>query len=164
MGLPPSYFTRANFILKGVNLQNSPEYVKKGQIFMCRFEVCWHKDKSCISTDKSIIANIKPEIGKFRPVVIVHFHKRQRLALVVPLTTQTPQKESFYTAFIPKGIMPGILAKKECWALCDMLKAVSLDRLQLPFCGRKNLHESFKTTMLDENKFAEITSIVKSIF
>ena len=53
---------------------------------------------------------------------------------------------------------------EDFWALCDMIKAVSLDRLQLPFCGRKNLRESFKTAILDENKFAEICSIAKNIF
>jgi uncharacterized protein YifN (PemK superfamily) len=131
---------------------------------MCRFEDCWNKDLACVHTDTSIISNIKPEIGKIRPVVVIHPHKRHRIAIVVPFTTQKPQKENFYTICIPAGIMPGILAKKECWALCDMLKAVSLDRLQLPFCGKKNLHESFNTTMLKNDTFIEICSIVKSIF
>ena len=143
---------------------NSPDYVRKSQIFMCKFEDCWDKDNFCIYSDKSIIANIKPEIGKIRPVVIIHPHKRHKLAVVIPFTTQNPQKENFYTIFIPKGVMPGVLAKKECWALCDMPKVVSLDRLQLPFRGKKNLHESFRTTMLEKNKFAEICLTVKSIF
>ena len=131
---------------------------------MCRFEDCWDKSNLCIHTNNLITANIKPEIGKIRPVVIIHSHKRHRIALIVPFTTQNPQKENYYTAFIPKGTMPGVLAKKDCWALCDMVKAVSLDRLQLPFCGKKNLRESFKTTILDEQKFAEICSVVKKIF
>jgi len=131
---------------------------------MCRFEDCWDNDNSRICTNDSIIANIKPEIGKVRPVVIIHPHKRHRLALAIPFTTQNPQKENFFTVFIPKGVMPGVLAKKECWALCDMPKTVSVDRLQLPFCGKKNLHVNYKATILESSKFTEICSVVKNIF
>jgi uncharacterized protein YifN (PemK superfamily) len=158
----PAYSVGANFLWR-VTLLNPPNYVKSGQVFMCRFEDCWDNTNSRIYVDKSIIANIKPEIGKVRPIVIIHPHKHYRLALVVPFTTQHPQKEKFYTAFVPKGCMPGILAKKECWALCDMLKTVSLDRLQLPFCGEKNLRVSYKDTMLESGKLVEIKSIVESI-
>ncbi|MDR2972922.1 MAG: type II toxin-antitoxin system PemK/MazF family toxin [Bacteroidales bacterium] len=112
----------------------------------------------------SIVANIKPEIGKIRPIVIMRPHKYYRLALVIPFTTQNPSKEKFYTAFVPKGVMPGILAKKECWALCDMPKTISLDRLQQPFCGKKNLRVSYKDILLEKNKFDEICTIVKSFF
>jgi uncharacterized protein YifN (PemK superfamily) len=131
---------------------------------MCQFEDCWDKNNNCIYSDNSIVANIKPEIGKVRPVVVIHSHKRHRTALVIPFTTQEPQNETFYTVHIPQEIMPGILAKKECWALCDVLKTVSFDRLQLPFSGKKNLRESFKTTMLDGDKFAEICSTVHLLF
>lgn len=141
-----------------------PVYVQKGQVFMCRFEDCWDKDNDKICSHNSITANIRPEIGKIRPVAVIHSHKRHRTALVIPFTTQKPQNETFYTVFIPQGVMPGILAKKECWALCDVLKTVSLDRLQLPFCGKKNLHESFNTTMLDGDKFAQVWATVASLF
>jgi uncharacterized protein YifN (PemK superfamily) len=131
---------------------------------MCRFEDCWNKGESCVYTDKSIIANIKPEIGKIRPIVVIYSHKQHRIALVVPFTTKEPQKGNLYTVFIPKGVMPGILAKKDCWALCDMLKSVSLSRLQLPFSGEKNLRETFKSTMLEKDKFNEICLISKNVF
>jgi len=157
-----AYHAGANFFY-GVDMLNLPNYVKSGQVFMCRFEDCWDTVNSRICVDTSIIANIKPEIGKVRPIVIIHPHKRYRLALVIPFTTQCPQKEKIYTVPVPKGCMPGILAKKECWALCDMLKTVSLDRLQLPFCGEKNLHVSYKNTMLENSKFAEIKSILERI-
>jgi uncharacterized protein YifN (PemK superfamily) len=130
---------------------------------MCRFEDCWDLSNSCIHASKSIIANIKPEIGKIRPVVVIYPHKRNRLALVIPFTTQMPQKENFYTVFIPKGIMPGILTKKDCWALCNMPKTVSFDRLQLPFCGNKNLRVSYKNSILQNQKFDDIRSVIKSI-
>ena len=131
---------------------------------MCSFEDCWDNNNSQICTDKSITANIRPEIGKIRPVVVIHAPKRLRMAMVVPFTTQKPQQETRYTVFIPQGAMPGILAKKECWALCDMPKTVLLDRLQKPFSGKKNLSVNYKTTTLDTDKFAEIKAIIKSVF
>jgi len=136
----------------------SPNYVKKGQVFMCRFEDCWDRTTSCISTNEAIIANIKPEIGKIRPVVVVHPHKRHKLAVVVPFTSQKPLKEDSYTVFVPIGEMPGILAKKECWVLCDMVKVVSLDRLQLPFSKKKEV------STLNDERVSKICSIVQSIF
>lgn len=143
---------------------NPPSYVKPGQIFMCRFEHCWDSSNARLCADKTIIANVRPEIGKIRPVIVVYAHKRLRLALVVPFTTQAPLRDVPFTVFISQGAMPGILAKKECWALCDMLKTVSLDRLHKPFCGKKNLSVNYKATTLDSVKFAEIRSAAKSIF
>ncbi|MDR0304212.1 MAG: type II toxin-antitoxin system PemK/MazF family toxin [Chitinispirillales bacterium] len=142
---------------------NSPNYVKKGQIFMCRFEDCWNKINSCIDTNESIIANIKPEIGKIRPVLVIHPHKRHKLAVVVPFTTKKPRKESSYTVFIPMGIMPGILSEKECWALCDMVKVVSLDRLQVPFRRKRDSHNGINITTLGEDRINEICNIVRNI-
>ena len=138
--------------------------MKSGQILMCRFEDCWDNSNSQICANKSITANIRPEIGKIRPVVVIHAPKRLRLALVVPFTTQKPVQEPRYTVFIPQGTMLGILAKKECWALCDMPKTVSLDRLQSLLQGKKNMHVNYKHSMLDGVKFSEIRSVVKSIF
>ncbi|MDR3150975.1 MAG: type II toxin-antitoxin system PemK/MazF family toxin [Candidatus Peribacteria bacterium] len=48
---------------------------------------------------------MKPEIGKKRPVVIVKAHKRYRMALIIPLTTQKPLKETAWITYIPKNIL-----------------------------------------------------------
>ena len=63
----------------------SVNFVKKSQVLMCQFEDCWDREKSKIIQDHEIIENIKPEIGKIRPVVIVYPHKRTKLAVVIPL-------------------------------------------------------------------------------
>jgi len=49
----------------------SVNFVKKSQVLMCQFEDCWDRKNSKIIQNHEIIANIKPEIGKIRPVVIV---------------------------------------------------------------------------------------------
>jgi len=128
---------------------------------MCKFEDCWDNNNSRVCADKSITANITPEIGKTRPVVIIRPYKRNRQAVIVPFTTKPPQKESIYTAFMPSGSMPGILAKKECWALGDMPKTVSLDRLQRPLSGNKNLCVEYSAAILNNTKFIEILSALR---
>ncbi|MCL2844189.1 MAG: type II toxin-antitoxin system PemK/MazF family toxin [Chitinivibrionia bacterium] len=141
-----------------------PNYVKRGQIFMCRFEDCWNKANSCIDANETIIANIKPEIGKVRPVIVIYPHKRHKLAVVIPFTTKKPPKGDSFTIFIPIGAMPGILAEKECWALCDMLKVVSIDRLQLPFRRKKDSHKPLNLITLSKDKIDEICSAAQNIF
>ena len=81
--------------------------------------------KSKIVQSQEIISNIKPEIGKVRPVVIVYPHKRSKLAIVVPFTTKKPYKKKTNALHIPAGIMPGVLGRVECWALCDMPQTIS---------------------------------------
>ena len=113
-------------------------FVKKSQVLMCHFEDCWNKKKSKIVQSQEIISNIKPEIGKIRPIVIVYPHKRSRLAIVVPFTTKKPHAKKSNTLHIPAGIMPGILGRAECWALCDMPQTISTFRLKTVFSGAKN--------------------------
>ena len=119
-------------------LNGSVNFVKKSQVLMCQFEDCWNRKKSEIIHGHEIIANIKPEIGKIRPVVIVYPHKRSKLAIVIPFTTQKPYKENTNALHIPAGIMPGVLGRTECWALCDMLQTVCIHRLKTVFSGKKN--------------------------
>ena len=117
---------------------NNVNFVKKSQILMCQFEDCWDKVKCKIVHNQDIISNIKPEIGKIRPVVIIYPHKRKKLAIVVPFTTKLPVKDKSNTLHIPSGIMPGVLGRNECWALCDMLQTVCVDRLRTVYSGNKN--------------------------
>jgi uncharacterized protein YifN (PemK superfamily) len=122
-------------------LNGSVNFVKKSQVLMCQFEDCWDRKKSKIIQDHNIIANIKPEIGKIRPVVIVYPHKRSKLAIVIPFTTKKPYKENTNALHIPAGIMPGVLGRTECWALCDMPQTVGTDRLKTVFSGKKNEYQ-----------------------
>ena len=105
---------------------------------MCQFEDCWDKSKSVIVNSYHIISNIRPEIGKIRPVVIIYPHKRVKLAIVIPFTTKVPAKDTSNTLHIPTGIMPGVLGRTECWALCDMPQTISINRLKTVYSGNKN--------------------------
>jgi len=108
---------------------------------MCQLEDCWDKKNSKIIQNHEIIANIKPEIGKIRPVVIVYPHKRSKLAIVIPFTTKRPYKKNTNALHIPAGKMPGVLGRTECWALCDMPQTVCTDRLKTVFSGKKNEYQ-----------------------
>jgi uncharacterized protein YifN (PemK superfamily) len=116
-------------------------FVKKSQVLMCQFEDCWDKKESKIIQNHEIIANIKPEIGKIRPVVIVYPHKRSKLAIVIPFTTKKPYKKDTNALHIPAGKMPGVLVRIECWALCDMPQTVCTHRLKTVFSGNKDEYQ-----------------------
>jgi uncharacterized protein YifN (PemK superfamily) len=116
----------------------SVNFVKKSQVLMCQFEDCWDKKEAKIIQAHEIIANIKPEIGKIRPVVIVYPHKRSKLAIVIPFTTKKPFKRDTNALHIPAGAMPGVLGRAECWALCDMPQTVCTHRLRTVFSGDRN--------------------------
>lgn len=133
---------------------------------MCKFEDCWDNDKCKIIRDSKIISNIKPEIGKIRPVVIIYAHKRAKLAVVIPFTTSKPSTEISNTLHIPVGIMPGVLGRTECWALCDMPQTICTDRLATVFSGdNDNYYRRFNQTesILRQRYFQEITTILKKL-
>lgn len=134
---------------------------------MCDFEICWDSEKCIAASGKKIISNLRPEIGKVRPVVVVHAHKRCKLAMVIPFTTQVPTKEANYTVHIPSGVLPGLLAKKGCWALCDMVQVVNLDRLENVFSGSKIKNKRLVTapdSRLDPMYFKQINAILRGMF
>ena len=133
---------------------------------MCRFEACWDPLKNSVAKNCIFTANVKPEIGKDRPVIVIYAHKRAKLALIIPFTTQTPTEEIINALCIPVGIMPGVLSKKECWALCDMIQVVSIDRLHYIYDGSKDTYKR----RLDSNEaflpmeyFQQITAKIHKV-
>jgi len=70
-----------------------------------------------------------PEMSKRRPVIVLRAHKRnRRLVYVVPLSTTPPEPmQPYHYHFRCSPAAPGSAA--ECWAKCDMLALVSIDRL-----------------------------------
>jgi uncharacterized protein YifN (PemK superfamily) len=151
---------------------NTPRFVKRGQVFICDFEACstistgmiCFIDKKAKHPSCGFSANIKPEIGKFRPVVVIYPHKRSRLALVAPFTTKKPAKEMINTLHIPAGAMPGILRQKECWALCDILQAVNLNRLQQVYYDKTtSAHQNLKQSYISDKYFLQITEKIRRI-
>ncbi|MCL2802087.1 MAG: hypothetical protein FWD28_10050 [Treponema sp.] len=71
-------------------------------------------------------------------MVIVYPHKRIKLAVVIPFTTKKPFIKNTNALYIPVGIMPGVLGRSECWALCDMPQTINICRLKTIFSGIKN--------------------------
>jgi hypothetical protein len=104
--VPALIFLRAKKQLWIIMSNGSLNFVKKSQVLMCQFEICWDRKKSIIIQDHEIIANIKPEIGKIRPIVIVYPHKRSKLAVVIPFTTKKPYKKNTNVLHIPAGKIP----------------------------------------------------------
>ena len=79
-----------------------------------------------------------PEMVKKRPVVVLSPRMRRQsgLCTVVPLSTTVPAPvERFHHRMSPQSL-PATLATKETWAKCDMVTAVSLERLDRVLIGR----------------------------
>ena len=71
------------------------------------------------------------EIGKKRPVLIIHSHERMKSAIVLPLTTLEPEEEEDKknAIFFPKEKKPKTLRKDNSWVICDMPYHVSFRKL-----------------------------------
>lgn len=72
---------------------------------------------------------VVPEMVKVRPVVVVARNRKNRkLVTVVPLSTTAPDALEDYHHQLSANPLPG-KEKIMCWAKCDMVATVSLDRL-----------------------------------
>ncbi len=79
-----------------------------------------------------------PEMIKCRPVVVVSPKRTTGPALstVVPLSTTAPDPvEPFHHLISPESL-PGRYARRETWAKCDMVAAVSHERLDRLMVGK----------------------------
>ena len=72
-----------------------------------------------------------PEMVKVRPVVIItpQLPGRPRLCTIVPLSTVKPNPQQLYHHKMSNNSLPSKLQKADCWAKCDMLYTVCLQRL-----------------------------------
>lgn len=79
---------------------------------------------------------IAPEMIKLRPIVIISPHHIQRPGLytVVPLSQTPPNPHEPYHVHFPHTPVPG--EHGPCWAKCDMVVSVSVDRLDRKKVGR----------------------------
>ena len=83
---------------------------------------------------------IAPEMVKRRPVVVVARHKENmQLVSVVPLSTTRPDRMQAYHHHFAENPMPGAVGG--CWAKCDMVATVSLQRLDLVRRPARRGHE-----------------------
>jgi len=71
---------------------------------------------------------VAPEMIKIRPVVVVAKHRHnKKLVTVVPLSTTEPYPLQHYHYAMPINPLPDTTSS--CWAKCDMIYTVSIDRL-----------------------------------
>lgn len=72
---------------------------------------------------------VVPEMVKVRPVVVIARNRKNRkLVTVVPLSTTAPAALEDYHHPLTHNPLPG-RAEIRCWAKCDMVTTVSLQRL-----------------------------------
>jgi len=74
---------------------------------------------------------VEPEINKRRPVVVVtrRLPFRDRLAMVVPLSTSEPSFPQPFQVRLSKNYHPNEAATLPVWAKCDLVCSVSFSRL-----------------------------------
>ena len=75
---------------------------------------------------------VDPEMRKPRPVVIVspRLRRRPKLTAVVPLSYSAPEPLEDYHCYLElTRPLPTPFDAPACWAKCDMVATVSLDRL-----------------------------------
>ena len=115
------------------------------------------KEKSILFCDFK--GTIAPEINKKRPVVIVSKHRHNsKLVTVIPLSTTRPTTIANYQHQLLVNPLTG--NNDECWAKCDMIYTVSIDRLSLyRVIDEKGLYQK-KLLTLDEESYKAIKKAV----
>ena len=115
----------------------------KGTILICNY--------------KNLIA---PEMDKLRPVIMIS-SVSPKLAIVVPLSTARPNRDMpwHYRLTLQEPITD-YFSKLECWAKCDMVMAVSFDRLSLPMSGIDHGKRQYKTLKISDADLESIKAAV----
>ena len=80
-----------------------------------------------------------PEMVKPRPVIIISpkLPSRSQIATVVPISTTAPNKETLYAIRLSKNYHPKEEDDYPCWAKCDMVMNLCVDRLDGFKIGRR---------------------------
>lgn len=89
-------------------------YPRAGQILICKFD------------------GFKvPEMVKTRPVIIIspRLPNRGGLVTLVPISTTAPRQEMPYTIRLSKNYHPKEDDNLPCWAKCDLVLNLSIERL-----------------------------------
>ena len=93
---------------------------RPGQVVMCDFA-----------------GYVIPEMVKVRPVVVLARNRKNRqLVTVVPLSTTAPTAVADHHHELTANPLPGRGAFR-CWAKCDMVATVSLNRLDQVRTGKR---------------------------
>lgn len=103
-----------------------------------------------------------PEMIKIRPVVVIspQLPDRPDLCTVVPISTKKPLVLRNYHHEISPQSLAGGLEKNRCWAKCDMLYTVSLQRLDRIRARGTSSRRSYVTGLATEEDMLAITHAV----
>lgn len=72
---------------------------------------------------------VEPEMVKRRPVVVIARNRgNNKLVTIVPLSTTEPDEMADHHYKLPINPVPASQGKT-CWAKCDMMTTVSIDRM-----------------------------------
>ena len=103
-----------------------------------------------------------PEMTKRRPVINLTPRRRiGRVCLVVPLSTTAPDPQPMWHRKVHVDLPPPFDKSPEAWAKCDMLYAVSFDRL---FLFRKGKTEGKRNYIYPIISEAEMKDVWEGIF
>ncbi|WP_370642458.1 type II toxin-antitoxin system PemK/MazF family toxin [Afifella sp. H1R] len=81
----------------------------------------------------------EPEICKKRPVVVItpRLPYRSGLATVVPISLTAPKHDQPYVVRLSKNYHPEECDELPCWAKCDLVASVRMQRLDRFKTGRR---------------------------
>ena len=112
------------------------------------------KEKTVVMCDFSGFK--EPEMVKVRPVVVLAKHKHNgRLVTIVPLSTTEPFVAEKHHHQMSINPLPD-KAHITCWAKCDMVYTVSIDRLDRYCIGRRE----YVTPSVPDDDFIAIKTAV----
>ena len=80
-----------------------------------------------------------PEMNKVRPVIVIspRLPYRSQIVSIVPLSTTPPKNEQAFCVQLKENPNPLKSPEVTCWAKCDMLLNISLNRLSGFKIGRR---------------------------
>jgi uncharacterized protein YifN (PemK superfamily) len=135
-------------LVRAIFLMALPYLPKQGEILVCDFE------------DSAIGA----EMVKRRPVVVVSRHDahRSQLCTVVSLSTTAPTTPKAWHYHMPHLKVTGWSADDGCWAKCDMLATVSLQRLNKPYVKLRS-GRNYVTHLLAPVDMAAVLKCIRAL-
>lgn len=101
---------------------------------------------------------IIPEINKVRPVIIISVNSdNKKLVTVIPLSTTKPNIPTNYHYEFNSPLDN----KKKCWAKCDLIYSISIDRLRRCTIKDENGFSKYSTKLkLSENDYINIRQCI----
>ncbi|MEX0582956.1 MAG: type II toxin-antitoxin system PemK/MazF family toxin [Sneathiella sp.] len=80
-----------------------------------------------------------PEMNKVRPVIVIspRLPFRSQIATIVPISTTPPIRDLDYVVKLSKNYHPNSPDDLPCWAKCDMIMNISIQRLEGFKIGRR---------------------------